>query len=253
MNIDCLEKHCTDPERASLSFLASAVEATQTAYETGHTSEQLVACQESQAAYEKKYAALVKKYKKKDEAKTIESWSDFEETKKISVVLFFLSALGYKVAERTLYRHAKNGTLRKNEAGYFTEKLTRKYVRTEGLVSSRDDVSFSDVVGGADKSRHDTEKSKWQALNEKQRYLRSVGKLGSRQEFNLQMAARLAVLDSKMRGFVDQYSAEIIAIVGGNQENRNDLSEFWLQRFNEAMRELSRPLDYRIIFKNYEK
>lgn len=252
MNIDDLKEYCTDPESTSLSFLAGAVEATQAAYEEGRTSEQLAAYQEAQAAYEKKYAALVKKYKKKSAGKTIESWNDFEVTKKISVVLRFLLALGYDVKQKTLYNHAKTGALQKNLDGFYTEKLTRRYVRERELKSKRDDVSLPDS-GSAGKSIYDTEISRWRAAKEKQSFLKNQGLLGSRGEFNLQMAARLAVLDSKMRGFIDQYSAEIIAIVGGDQEKRNDLSGFWLQIFNEAMREMSRPLDYRVIFKNNEK
>lgn len=253
MNSEELLQYCSGPEKDSLSFLAAAVEEAQAAYKEGKGSEQLQAYEDAQAAYEKKYAALEKKYAKQAEAKTVESWDDFEDTKKISVVLRSLQGLGYDIKQKTLYNHAKTGALQKNLDGFYTKRLTRKYVRDRGLRSSRDEISLPDDAGATDKAVHDAKKSKYQALNEQHRYLRNAGKLGSRQEFNLQMAGRIAVLDNRLRGFMDQHGAEFIGIVGGNQDRKADLSDLWVQKLSEVMRGMAKPLDYKVIFKSDEE
>ena len=253
LNSEELQGYCSGPEKDALFFLAGAVEDAQAAYKDSPSGEHLLAYENAQAAYEKKYASLVKKYKKKANEKTVESWDDFENTKKISVVLRSLQGLGYDVKQKTLYNHAKTGVLQKNLDGFYTKKLTRKYVRERGLRSSRDEIFLTEDSGTTDKALHDAKKAKYQALNEQQRYLKNKAKLGSRHEFNLQMAGRLALLDSRLRGFIDQHGAEFIALVGGDQDKKADLYDFWVKKFSAVMREMSKPLDYKIIFKSNER
>ena len=178
------------------------------------------------------------------------SWDDFQDTKNKAEVLRFLLALGYNIPQRTLYNHAKTGVLRTNLDGFFTRKLTRKYIRDTGALSTREDISEPSEEITVQRSIHDQERAKWLAKTEKLKYEKLARKLGSKQEFNLQMAARLAVIDNTFRNFIDNHAIEFIALVGGNMEKKDELVIFWVNKLNSAMRELSKPIDYEVIFKS---
>lgn len=239
----------TVEEQEDLSFLVEAVEATKDRYKISLSPSDLAAWEAAGKVYTRKKDELEKKYSSLEVAPAAK-WGDFEPTKNRSAVYRFLLGVGYEIKERTFQRHAKKGAIQTNEEGFFTKKLTRDYIRTQGLVSKFENISEPSVEVVLDKATHDAKKAKYAALREKEKWKREKKLVGSRQEFNMELAGRLVVLDNVLRGFADKYVSELVVIVGGKLEKRDDFVSFWLQKFDEEIRKMARPIDYEVIFKN---
>lgn len=242
-------KNLGEEEKESLSFLREAVESTKKKYKESLSPEDLHAWEAASEAYERKESSLQKKYSQACDTPAVK-WDDFEPTTNRSTVHRFLKGLGYDIAPRTFQRHAAKGTIQTNEKGFFTKKLTRDYIRTQGLVSNFENISEPSVEVVLDKAAHDAKKAKYSALREEEKWKRQIKLVGSRQEFNLELAARLVVLDNILRGFADKYVSELIVIVGGKLDKRDDFVSFWIKKYDEEIRKMARPIDYEVIFRN---
>lgn len=242
-------KNLGEEEKENLSFLREAVESTKKKYKESLSPEDLHAWEAASEAYERKKSSLQKKYSQNSDTPAVK-WDDFEPTTNRSAVYRFLVNIGYEIKERTFQRHAKKGAIQTNEEGFFTKKLTRDYIRTQGLVSKFENISEPSVEVAIDKAVHDGEKAKWAARRERLKWEKESKRVGSRQEFNLELAARLVVLDNVLRGFADKYVSELIVIVGGKLDKRDDFVSFWIKKYDEEIRKLARPIDYEVIFRN---
>jgi hypothetical protein len=244
-------REISDRERESLDFLSESVERTKKKYSESLLPDDLAAWEAATAAYDKKSASLEKKYADAVDHEDAPSaaWADFEPTKNRSAVQRFLVGLGYDIPPRTFQRHAKKGDIKTSEDGFFTKKLTRDYIRTQGLVSKFENISEPSVEIVLDKAVHDAKRAKYAALREEEKWKREKKMVGSREEFNLELAGRLVVMDNVLRGFADKYASELVVLVGGQIDKRDDFVSFWIKKFDEEMKKLSRPINYEVIFR----
>ena len=149
-------------------------------------------------------------------------WNKFDPTKSKKDVMDFLKSLDYNVPpQRSFYRQL--GNQYRNSDKQFTVKLVRKYVREHALVSANDTMLTGDDSGGlaVDKLRAETKKIQEQARREQLKRQKEEGKLGSREDFELELAARIAVLDLGIKQWISLKSPELIALVNGDQQKKD--------------------------------
>jgi len=160
-----------------------------------------------------------------------------------------LESLGYNVPpQRSFYRQL--GDQYRNPDKQFTVKLVRKYVREHALVSPADTMLTGDDSGGlaVDKLRAETKKLQEQARREQLKRQKEEGKLGSREDFELELAARVAVLDLGIKQWIALKAPELIVLVNGDQQKKHDLESLFLAFWDERMSNFSKNISYEVIF-----
>ena len=176
-------------------------------------------------------------------------WDEFEPTKSKKSVMDFLKSLDYNVPpQRSFYRQL--GNQYRNPDKQFTVKLVRKYVREHALVSANDTMLTGDDIGGlaVDKLRAEMMKTQEQARREQLKRQKEEGKLGSREDFELGQAARIAVIDLGIKQWISLKSPELIALVSGDQQKKHDLEALFLAFWDERMSSFSKNINYEVIF-----
>lgn len=188
-------------------------------------------------------------------------WDVFEKTKKKVDVFRFLLELGYPVGtknptptnefSRTLQRKLDHRY--QDPQGFFTPKLVRKFVRENNLFSPDDTLPpAGEEAGGlaVEKLKADLLASQERGKMMRIQRLKAEGQLGSRKDFELGLAARVAVLDQGIRLWITQKSLELIAVVKGKIDLKHDFEQFFIAAWTDRLNEYAKPVEFDVLFEN---
>jgi len=155
----------------------------------------------------------------------------------------------WKVSERTIYNHQKEGKIRPDKDGKYPLKAVQKYARTwlkpKELALRVDDEEL----------RRTREKLEL-ALREEQvkiaklKRQREEGLLIPRADFELELAARAGVLMAGFEAMINEKAGEIIELVEGNTEKLADLIRFLHDAYGELMNEYATTREFHVMFVN---
>jgi hypothetical protein len=149
-------------------------------------------------------------------------------------VLDYLQDLGYSVKKSKLYDDCRSGLLRLQPDKSILESAVKDYIRhpDSGLVKAAEagetkaseDLARENLKLDVEHKRVRNEEARFKFDREKGRYL-------PREDFEMELSSRAAVLDSGLRHAVTVNVAELIEMVGGRQDKRDG----FLQAFQELL------------------
>ncbi|MEI6128038.1 MAG: hypothetical protein WCQ99_15935 [Pseudomonadota bacterium] len=136
-------------------------------------------------------------------------------------VVKHLQEQGYAVKKSKVYKDAKAGLLRVEENGRINEISVRAYA--SGL-DKKASISVQDIEDRSVR-KIEAEIKRLDTQNKAAQYELDIkmGKYILRSDFEMEVAARAAVLDSGLRYFFQVKSGELIDVVGGDRRRSGDL------------------------------
>ena len=221
--IEKFEGVASDIEMSSLSTLYSAVMENLTAYKDSPTSANLKNWEKATEALERYTGVLTARYFPSDRT-----------FKNIPEMLAHLRSEGFKIAQSTAYKHAKEGLLKTTAAnGEFTLSEVERYAR-ENLVrkTAAKQKEMPDVERIrekkllADAQKAEAQADHWDIKTKIQR-----GLLIEKERFDRELAARAAFLKSDLENFFLSNADQMVAIVAGNPEKAPDLAAWLVKHF----------------------
>jgi hypothetical protein len=146
-------------------------------------------------------------------------WKTFIDTKNRRDVHRFLVAAGWDISERTFYRQVKEGKLTKNSDGLYTARTVKKYAEQYAVRGSGQTVLEIEEDLTAAKLRAETRRINTVQAREAFRLDVEQGKYLPRADIEMQLAARAVALEAGFDHMVYTKASELVALVGGRQEN----------------------------------
>ena len=170
---------------------------------------------------------------------------DVFENKK--AVLTFLKGENWKISQRTLYRHIKEGRLRPNKDGKFDKKAVLRYA-SDSLLS----VGAFQKVG--DEKLYRLKLQKEIELRDEEIKIRKLrrgveeGKYMPSEQVYLELAGRAVVLQAGYKSWVQMEAAgEIIALCKGDPATVNDLVWYLLDKFDGFLNQYATTKEFQVI------
>lgn len=233
-----------ETDRLELSILQTAVESTRNAYQ-----------QSSSASHKKDWDAA-----KEGLREALDRlWSGYmvkeERFENRKAVLEYLNENGYSISQGKLYGHAKKGLLKLQADKSVLKSSLEAYIDNpeSGL------IRHAEVgQGEEDKAKHD-EKFEYEVsilrtkdAKTKFDFEKEQGKYILKDEFEMEVSARAAVLDSGLSYWIKSNVAEWIQVCGGNQEKRSELLQMMLEGKDQRLNEFATTDRYQVMFVDVE-
>jgi vacuolar-type H+-ATPase subunit I/STV1 len=179
------------------------------------------------------------------------SWSAFRDTASKADVLRFLLSAGYKVASRTFYRHCKTGLLNKNNDGFYTRRLVKKYAENN-LEHEDPDIG---TAGELEVQKKQAEISRIRTIDARERFRleKEKGNYLDRTLLGFELASRLVMLDNGFRNLVNAKSLKWIVQAGGDQNKIPDLIESMLADWDGLLDKYADMETLELIFEQGEE
>ena len=170
------------------------------------------------------------------------SATDFEN---LLVVVEHLTAAGFKVSKSKIYRDQGKGMIRVNPDGTVPETEVRAYAATLERVAG--DISdLSDLH--AKKTAREVESLEIKIAKQKYELEKDQGKYIPRQDFELELAARAAILGNGLTHRVRSKVSEWVALVGGKPEKSTDLLESMETEIELELSEYATTKTFHVLF-----
>ena len=170
----------------------------------------------------------------------------------IKEVLHYLKDNDWKISERTLYRHIKQGLLRPDSQKNFHIRKVKAYAKNHLLAAGA-------VQKLKDEHLQRTKLKKEIILRDEEIKIRRLkrmveeGKYILRDEVCLELAGRAAVLDVGLKAMVQTRAGEFIQMVGGNGKKTADLVREMMTEIDNALNEFSKDITYEVVFEGPEE
>jgi len=185
-------------------------------------------------------------------AQTLERFLKREESdallfKNRTEVLKYLKKQGYKIGKSKLYNDAAAGWLRVQDDGSILEKDLTRYIKRAGLVKlSAIKKDQPDSLAQL-KATHELEKLKEQIAE--LRFKREVaqGKYIPRDQFEMEIASRLVVLEAGLRHFIQSNLVEWVELAEGKTSQVAALREAMNAGLDEQFNEFADMERFQVI------
>ena len=158
--------------------------------------------------------------------------------KNLRHVQIVLEDSGWKVNERTLYRHVKAGKLLPESDGSYSPESVKKYAATHLLRTAT-----MRHLGEDDLQRKKlTAEIVWkteQAKREQIRRMADEGEYYPREDIDQMLAGRWAILNAGLEFAFQTKAPNLVAAVGGDHNRVEDLVHLLMEIKNEALNEFA--------------
>lgn len=168
----------------------------------------------------------------------------------IADVLGHLKRAGWKVTRSSLYRHHQEGKFVARDGAYLHKDVDR-YART-WLKKESTGKRERDGIDELQRKKAERELKRLD-LEIQQRelvYAKELGKLVPREQIEVEMAGRAAVLDAGLRHWVHANAAEWVRTVAGDSKKVGDLILLMGRSLDEHINNYAAPRDYRIVIED---
>jgi hypothetical protein len=165
----------------------------------------------------------------------------------------FLADQGWKVSQRAVYNHVKDGKLRKKD-GVFTSQAVNKYAKT--FLNRKDSgqmLSEEHEQLQKQKLTHEVRRLKIQIERDEHKLGVEQGKYLPREDFELELAARASVFDAGFRYFFQSMAPEIIVLVGGNIKKIPEFIAAMNTKLDEQLNEYATTKEYQVMILGEEQ
>ena len=159
----------------------------------------------------------------------------------------FLIAQGWKVSQRAVYNHVKDGKLRKKD-GIFTSRAVSKYAKT--FLNRKDSGQTLPVEHEQlqrDKLTQEIRRLTIQVERDEHKLGVEQGRYLPREDFELELAARASVFDAGFRYFFQSMAAEMITLVGGNMKKIPEFIAMLNTKLDEQLNEYATTKEYQVM------
>ncbi|HEC04621.1 MAG TPA: hypothetical protein ENI84_00285 [Thiothrix sp.] len=154
---------------------------------------------------------------------------------------------GWKVSKRSVYNHVREGKLRPEAGGGYSLKAVQKYARTwlkpKEMALRADDEELRRMREKAEIARI-TEQAKLARIKRE----REEGLLIPRADFELELAARAAILMAGFEGMINDKAGEIVQLVQGNTDKIAELIRFLRDAYGELMNQYATTKEFHVLF-----
>lgn len=234
-----------EPDRMELQIMQTAIEITRSAYQSATSASHK---KDWDAAREGMQEALDR------------LWSRYmvqeERLKNCSVVLKWLNENGYSISQGKLYGHAKKGLLKLQADKSVLMSSVEAYINhpDSGLVK-HEEVGQTEEDQKKCQRKFDLELSILERKNEREQFAfdKEKDKYLPRDEFEMEMAGRAAVLDSGLTHGIKSNLAEWIQICGGSQDKRAELMHSMLEWKDTRLNEFATTDRFQVMFMTDEE
>lgn len=170
-----------------------------------------------------------------------------QEFKNLTEVAAFLKEQGWKVAQRTVYRHGKEGKILSDPSGIYLLKAVQKYARLHLMMTDTRKKIRDDEL---QRNKTAAEVDKTQEQAKLARFKREIleGKYMPREEVNLELAARAGVLQDGLRYRNRTLASDLIQAVGGDQERVADLIRALDDSDRELLNQYASMKEFEVVF-----
>ena len=178
-----------------------------------------------------------------DQAETVDNQERY--FKNVLQLTEYLISCGFKVSKTKSNRDKKNGILRVQKDGTITPSDAKAYALTLKKVGYSP-VNLERIY--EKKSEKEYEKIELEVEKLKFMLDKERGKFLLREDFEMEVSGRAAVLDTGIKNLVYTKTAEWVRAVGGKDEKTNLLIEMAIQEFDQLMHDYSSMDRFTVIF-----
>ena len=229
-----------DDDRLELDIMQNAVESTRSAYQQAATAGNKKDWDAAKEGLREAVDRLWQAYMVKEER--------FDSRK---AVLEYLNKNGYSISQGKLYGDVKKGLLKvqadksvlKSSVEAYIDNPASGLVRYEDLEQSEEDKERSKL-----KSELEIRMLERKDKLEEFEYNKKTGKFLPKDDFEMELAARAAVLDSGLTYWLRSNVAEWIQICGGSQDKRSELLQLMLDGKDQRLNEFATTDRYQVMF-----
>jgi hypothetical protein len=170
-----------------------------------------------------------------------------ENFKNLREVVAYLKGQSWKVSQATVYKHQNEGKIKSERDGTFTLKHVLRYAR--GFLMLRE---AKQKVDDEELQRRKT-KAEIRRIDEQGKFARikrmvEEGKYILRDQFELELAARAAVLEAGLKYAIQAKAGEWIDAVKGDHERTGDLIRIATDALNLALNEFATTKEFHVVF-----
>jgi len=162
-------------------------------------------------------------------------------------VVTYLKGQDWQVSQSTVYKHQREGKIKGEADGAYTLKNVLRYAR--GFLMLRETKR---KVDDEELQRKKTKAEIWRTEEQAKlgRIKRMVeeGKYILRDQFELELAARAAVLEAGLKYTIQAKAGEWVDAVKGDHNLTGDLIRIALDSLNEALNEFASMREYHVLF-----
>jgi len=161
----------------------------------------------------------------------------------------YLKRRGYKLGKSKFYQDCKNGLLKLQSDGSILWSDLDAYIKRAGLTQPDLDKSAEESEQlYRQKLEKEVERLEWENRKRQFEYEREVGKYIPRQDFEAEIAARVAAHEARLRNLIRERALEWIWTVNGDPQRVNDLIEQVNQDVNDLFNDLARMDQFQVVF-----
>lgn len=174
-------------------------------------------------------------------------WSNYNETKTKSEVLRYLIDAGWQVKRQTFYNHCNDGKLRVNRQGIYSRRMVKKYAESY-LVHASVGVKKDDHEINLATTKTQKEIARISTAEEHERFKLDIlrGKYILRDDVYRELASRGVVLNNGLEYLFQAHLAEMIALVGGDQQKAPELLKFLQDKKDEQLNAFANMGEFRV-------
>jgi hypothetical protein len=162
----------------------------------------------------------------------------------------YLNAEGYKVSKSKIYRDADEGKITREPDGTVTAEAAQEYAKTHlvrsDAVHTKEELKNLQATKLKKAIRNqdiDYARKKFDLEKEQGRYI-------PKEEFEAEMAARAAILDSGFRNLFNSRVREWITLVEGNPDRQADFLDVLNRNLDEQLTTYATTKVFQVIFED---
>lgn len=170
------------------------------------------------------------------------------EFKNLLEVLDYLKGEKWKISKSTLYEHKRKGLIRPDRDGTYSLRVVQRYAYD---YLALENIQVKKQEDDLQRRRVSAEIARIEEQTKREKLKREIeeGKYVLREEFELELAARAAVLDTMRQAAIRTRAAERVALVGGDPAKIPDLIAFDLELHNEEMNSFANTREFHVLLK----
>ncbi|HHQ49563.1 MAG TPA: hypothetical protein ENK19_11865 [Acidobacteria bacterium] len=168
-----------------------------------------------------------------------------ESFRTLRAVVRYLQSQGWKIGERTIYKHRDQGKIVRDEHGRYPKQAVDNYAAAhlDRLAPGEDKADEIAALQKA-KLRAEKEKTEAQARHWELRNKIESGYYVKRSEVESALAARAQVLRSGYENFVHAEAEQVVKLVDGDPERTADLIAYLLEAGEEWFHQYSEDREF---------
>ena len=168
--------------------------------------------------------------------------------KNLREAVAYLRGEGWKISQSTLYKHQREGKIKTEPDGSYTQKAILRYAKGY-LTTQETKRKLADEELQRRKTKAEIQRNEELAKSARIKRMAQEGLYVLRADFDLELAARAAVLENGLKFAVQTYAGEWVEVVGGDHGRTGDLIQSMNDAIDRTLNEYSNLREFHVLFK----